>query len=276
MTPQDQSLKNKEAPLMTLTTKLPRSVFALCLLCGLLAPMPALAQDDVVYPANAPDARHADLDQLPDLRGLWFPAFGPGGAPAEQPLLKGQYKEFYESEMAKVAANPFYEISEGFNNCEPPGMPYMMTMPYSIEFLLTPGKITVIQEAHMMVRRIFTDGRPFPENPDPSYFGDSRGRWEGNTLVVETRNTRPGQRLGILGVSNSDALVIHERIYLDQDNPDLLHLDFTYEDPNVLEQPWKLSHRFRRDRTWDMLEYICDENNRHPVDADGQTQPDLD
>lgn len=260
---------------MTFTTTLKPSILSLSILAGAVAILPAAAQDDVVYPSNAPDVNYAELDSWPDLRGLWFPAFAFGSGPAEQPKLKGTYKVYYETETAKVAANPFYEISEGFNNCEPPGMPYMMTMPYSIEFLPTPGKITVIQEAHMMVRRIFLDGRPFPADPEPTYFGDSRGRWEGNTLVVETRNTRPGQRLGILGVSNSDELVIHERIYLDEANPDLLHLDFTYEDSNVLEEPWNLSHTFRRDRTWDMLEYICDENNRHPVDADGQTQPDL-
>jgi hypothetical protein len=245
-----------------------RKLLALAVLIGSASPFPALAQDGVVYPANAPDASYAELDKLPDFRGLWFPGFSP---PSEEPKLKGAYKVHYESEMAKMAADPTYEIIEGPNNCEAPGMPYFMTMPYSLEFLFTPGKITVMQEAHMMVRRIFTDGRPFPEDPEPSYFGDSRGRWEGNVLVVETRNTRPGQRLGRAGITNSDSLVIHERLYLDANNPDMLHLDFTFEDPNVLEEPWKMSHTFRRDRTWEMLEYICDENDRHPIN-DGQTE----
>jgi hypothetical protein len=119
------------------------------------------------------------------------------------------------------------------------------------------------------------DGRPFPEDPDPSYFGDSRGHWEGDTLVIETRNTRAGQRLGEVGITNSEDLVIHERIYLDESNPDRLLLEFTYVDPNVLEAPWQMTHTYRRDRTWDMLEYICDENDRHPMDEDGQSQQDL-
>lgn len=246
-----------------------RKLLAVAVLTGSVAGFPALAQDDVVYPANAPDVSYAELDQLPDFRGLWFPGFGGGGA--EQPLLKGDYKAHYEAETAKVAADPNYEILEGPNNCEAPGMPYFMTMPYAVEFLFTPGKVTVMQEAHMMIRRIFTDGRPFPADPDPSYFGDSRGHWEGDTLVVETRNTRPGQRLGLAGITNSDALVIHERLYLDAENPDVLHLDFTYEDPNVLEQPWHMSHTYRRDRSWEMLEYICDENDRHPIE-DGRTE----
>jgi hypothetical protein len=254
--------------------RLYRKLLALAVLTTAATTFPAQAQDGVVYPANAPEARYADLDQLPDFRGLWFPGFAFGSGPAEEPKLKGSYKEHYESEMAKVAANPNYEIFEGSNNCEPPGMPYFMTMPYSLEFLFTPGKITVMQEAHMMIRRIFTDGRPFPEKPDPSYFGDSRGRWEGNTLVVETRNTRPGQRLGTAGIYNSDALVIHERIYLNEENPDQLHLEFTYVDPNVLEEPWRMNHVFRRDRTWEMLEYICDENDRHPI-LEGMTEADF-
>ena len=246
-----------------------RKLLAVAVLTSSVAGFPALAQDDVVYPANAPDVSYAELDQLPDFRGLWFPGFGGGGS--EPPMLKGDYKTHYESETARVAADPNYEILEGPNNCEAPGMPYFMTMPYALEFLFTPGKITVMQEAHMMVRRIFTDGRPFPADPDPSYFGDSRGHWDGDTLVVETRNTRAGQRLGLAGITNSDALVIHERLYLDPENPDVLHLDFTYEDPNVLEQPWHMSHTYRRDRSWEMLEYICDENDRHPSE-DGRTE----
>src|SRR5690554_5418173 len=93
-----------------------RKLLAVAVLTGSAAGFPALAQDDVVYPANAPDVSYAELDQLPDFRGLWFPGFGGGGA--EQPLLKGDYKTHYEAETAKVAADPNYEILEGPNNCE--------------------------------------------------------------------------------------------------------------------------------------------------------------
>lgn len=222
-----------------------------------------------VWLANGPEVSYAELDSLPDWRGIWQPTFRVTG---DEPVLKGRYKEFYESEMAKVEANPFYEIPERINNCEAPGMPYMMTMPYSVEFLFTPGKITVMQEAHMMVRRIYTDGRPHPEDPDPNYFGYSIGHWEGDTLVVETIGTREGQRLGIRGITNGPNLKITERIYLDENDPDVLHLDFTYEDPDVLEQPWHQNHTLRRDRTWEILEYICDENDRHPIGEDGQSR----
>jgi hypothetical protein len=224
-----------------------------------------------VYPANGEKVSYAELDKLPDFRGIWQPNMGRVGG--DQPMLIGKYKKRYEEERAKVAANPQYEIPEKSSNCEPPGMPTMMTMPYSLEFVFAPGKIVVNQEAEMMVRRIFTDGRALPkaDEIDPNYFGYSVGRWEGDTLVVDTVGTRAGQRLGEQGITNSDKLRINERIYLDKDNKNLLHIDFTFTDPEVLAQPWHRTHTFRRDRTWEILEYVCDENDRHPVDANGQT-----
>jgi len=233
----------------------------------------ALAQDDVVYPANAEDASYAELDNLPDWRGLWFPFFGQVGG--DEPVLIGEAKATWDMHQARLAEDSSYEVPETTNNCEPDGFPYIMNFPYSLEFLFTPGKITVIQEALMQVRRIYTDGRPMParEELDPNYFGYSRGHWEGDTLVVATIGTQLGQRLGRAGITNSDMLTTTERIYLDPENPDILHLDFTFEDPKVLAQPWHVTYRYRRDRTWEQLEYICAQNNRHEIDEDGQTLP---
>lgn len=244
------------------------TVFTSLLLCGT-----ALAQDGVVYPANAEDVSYAELDKLPDWRGLWFPFFGQVGG--DEPVLIGKAKETWEMHQARLAADPHYEILETLNNCEPDGMPYMMNFPYSIEFLFTPGKITIIQEALTQVRRIYTDGRPMPSRDelDPNYFGYSRGHWEGDTLVVTTIGTQAGQRLGRAGIANSDELTITERIYLDEEDPDILHLDYTFEDPKVLAQPWHMTHRYRRDRTWEMLEYVCAQNNRHMIDEEGKTIP---
>lgn len=255
----------------SLSLKLAPPAFCLSML---LSGYPAFGQDGVVYPANAAEVSYAALDEWPDFRGIWHPAFGQvsGG----EPELKGEYKTFYEQEMEKVRADSSYEIPERQSNCEPPGMPYMMTMPYSLEFLFTPGKIVIIQEALMQVRRVYLDGRPFPDDPDPTYFGYSRGHWEDDVLVIETVGLREGQRLGRRGITNSEDLKITERIHLDDENQDVLHLEFTYEDPNVLEEPWVQKHTFRRDREWEILEYVCAENNRHIVDDQGQTRAVLD
>jgi hypothetical protein len=216
---------------------------------------------------------YAALDQLPDLGGIWHPAFGQTGG--TEPKLKGEYLAAWEAYTAAAASDPGFEQVGRGSNCEPLGMPGMMTMPYSLEFLVTPGKITVQQEALMQLRRIFMDGRALPANPDPTYFGYSVGRWEGDVLVVETVGTRPGQRLGIQGITNGPRLKITERIYLDENNPDVLHLDFTYEDPDALSEPWIQTHTFRRDEEWEMLEYVCAENDRHPVNETGASEAQL-
>lgn len=211
----------------------------------------------------------AELDQRPDLGGIWHPALGRTGG--TEPKLKGRYLQEYEAYQAAVAADPGYEQVGRGSNCEPLGMPGMMTMPYSLEFLMTPGKITIVQEALTQVRRVFMDGRALPTNPDPTYYGYSVGRWEDDALVIETVGTKPGQRLGRQGITNGPRLKITERIYLDENDPDVLHLDFTYEDPDALEEPWVQTHTFRRDEQWEMLEYVCAENDRHPVNEQGST-----
>lgn len=238
---------------------------------GIVAWGTALAQDGTIYPANADKVSYAELDKLPDFRGLWFPNLG--RTTGDEPQLIGEAKAKWDTYQARLKADPHYEIPETPNNCEPDGMPYFMNFPYSVEFLFTPGKITVVQEALMQIRRIFTDGRPLAPRKElePNYFGYSRGHWEGDTLVVTTIGTKAGQRLGVAGISNSDELTITERIYLDPENKDMLHLDFTYDDPKVLAQPWHQNHTFRRDRTWEQLEYVCAQNNKHMLDADGQT-----
>ena len=249
------------------------AVRACAILCvGLAWSAAASAQDArPVHPANSDTVSYAALDKLPDWRGLWMPAIGRVGG--TQPQLIGEALKTWDAHQARLKANPRYEVPETTDNCEPDGMPSLMTFPYNLEFLFTPGKVTIIQEALMQVRRIFTDGRPLPARDvlDPNYFGYSVGRWEGETLVVTTIGTRPGQRLGIAGIVNSDRLTITERIYLDPKDRNLLHLDFTFEDPKVLAEPWQRTHTFRRDRTWEQIEYICVQNNRHLIDAQGQT-----
>src|SRR6188768_1591522 len=73
-----------------------------------------------VQPANAEKVSYAELDKLPDWRGIWQPNIGRVGG--DQPMLIGKYKKRYDEERAKVAANPQYEIPEKISNCEPPGM----------------------------------------------------------------------------------------------------------------------------------------------------------
>jgi hypothetical protein len=232
---------------------------------------PARAQEETIYPANAESADYGALNALPDWRGMWLPAGRSTLDGGEEPRLTAAYTETYENFQAAQARGENPELNERTSNCLPPGMPAVMTQPYNIMFLFTPGKVTILQEAYMQVRTVFTDGRPLPEDPDPAFNGHSVGRWEGDTLVIETIGIKPGTRLGRIGIVNTGALKVTERIHLDETDPDRLHVEFTFEEPNVLAEPWRQAYSFTRNREWEQIEFVCAENDRNPIGEDGKT-----
>jgi len=194
-------------------------------------------------------------------------AGGPrAGGPPRGPALTTEYaakKREIESRGA--------EDTEAAN-CLPPGMPGVMGQPYPYEFLVTPGKVTIIGEAYMQVRHIYTDGRPMPADPDPTFNGTSIGRWEGDTLVVETTAFSPNTKLD-RNTPHSDKMRITERMRLT--GPDLMTIETTVSDPEALTAPWTTTRTLGRHRDWTTREYICEENNHNYVDAQGKAGIDI-
>src|SRR5690606_22596789 len=105
---------------------------------------------------------------------------------------------------------------------------------------------------------------------DPGIFGHSIGRWEGDTLVVDTVGIKTITELET-GMKHSDKLRVTERIRLSPDNPDTLVVEMTMDDPEALSAPYQRTHTFQRQRDWTLMEFICAENDRNPVGADGHT-----
>ena len=111
-------------------------------------------------------------------------------------------------------------------------------MPYDVEFLFTPGRVTIIQEAYMQVRRVFTDGRGHPADLDPTFNGHSIGHWEGDTLVIDTAGLGHKTPLGYNRLDHGPQLHVVERIHLTA--PDKMEDDMTLTDPDVLAKPWHI------------------------------------
>ena len=233
------------------------------------------------------------IAKLPDFTGVWEAGFGGGGrgaatakgpgpagaappagqAPAGRaggrggpgragPSLTPEY-------AAKAAAKPAGAAPEGSQtaNCLPPGLPGIMGQPYPMEFLLTPGQVTIVIEAYNQIRHIYTDGRPLPEDPDPTFYGTSVGHWEGDTLVAETVGFEDIARG--LTFPYSDKMKIVERFHLTA--PDTMSIETTIVDPKALTTPYSMGTRtLIRHRNWTIAEYICEENNRNYVDANGK------
>ena len=225
-------------------------------------------------PKSKPAAagRYAALDKLPDWSGIWTLDFASiaatmGGPP---PALKGEYKKAYDAWQKEVRENNGV-VAEDTSHCRPPGMPIIMMAPqYPMEFFFTPGRITTHHEAWMQWRVIYTDGRAHPDDLDPSFNGHSIGRWEGDTLVIDTVGIKTSVAMG-MGINHSDKLHLVERIHLAKGDPDTLKDELTINDPLALEKPWSLSLSFKRSRGDELIEFVCAENDRNPVDASGKT-----
>jgi hypothetical protein len=224
---------------------------------------------DKVWPAATPKGHFAALDKLPDWGGVWVLEFQRGAAPNPPPALKGPYLQRYQALKAQADANHGEFPRVGSSYCAPPGIPYQLGLAqYPTEFLFTPGRVTVLFEAWMQQRRIFTDGRPHPDDLEPTFYGHSTGHWDGQTLVVDTVGLKPGALIG-QGMGHSDKEQISERIHLSPTDPDQLMDEVTLTDAEALEHPWTITYRYRRHREWELLEFACAENDRNPVGAAG-------
>lgn len=223
--------------------------------------------------AGHPKGRYQELDTLPDWGGIWFVQGGASGGsgPPAIPKLKGEYLARYNAWRAEVAANDGV-VRRSRSNCSPPGMPRIMRLAqYPYEFLFTPGRVTINQEAWMQTRTIWTDGRAHKDDPDPTFMGDSIGRWEGDTLVVDTIAISEDVEMDT-GIPHSSQFRLTERIHLSPDDPNVLVNEMRMEDPEALEEPFEITVRYRRDRYGSLIEFQCAENDRNPVNEAGETE----
>jgi hypothetical protein len=203
-------------------------------------------------------------DGKPDLSGPWAP-----NALRENNDLVTRVKSI---PLQPWAAELYFQRKENIGKddpegfCLPPGMPRMNTTPFPFRIMQTPGLIAILYEggAHLW-RQIFMDGRAHPKDPNPTWLGDSIGRWDGDTLVIDTVGFNGRFWIDAAGLPSTDALHVTERIR----RVDLGHLEIehTIDDPKAYTEPWKFTtHPVLLEG--ELMEYICQENNldvRHLV-----------
>jgi hypothetical protein len=215
--------------------------------------------------------------QRPDFSGVWGPyRGGVGGDPKVAPppagplVLKSEFAKPYEARRAMEAAatQRGEPLATGGAQCVPYGVPTMMSVAfYPLEVIQTPRQVTLISEAFSEVRRVYMDQPPSkPEDVAPGYYGRSVGRWDGDTLVVDTIGIKPTVA-GYRGMPHSEQMRITERFKLMA--ADYLHDQITIEDPVVLEKPVTYTLAYKRMMPgYEMVEFVCD-NNREYVDEKG-------
>ena len=149
--------------------------------------------------------------------------------------------------------------------CLPPGVPRALGSPFPIEIAQRPDRLVILYEANNTFHIIYTDGRDHPKDLEPTWFGHSIGKWDGDTLVVDTAGFNEKTMVDTIGHPHSDALHVIERFT----PTDAAHIayEITIEDPKAYTKPWKNVRTFTRRPDWDLMEYVCEENNRDLVEG---------
>jgi hypothetical protein len=140
-------------------------------------------------------------------------------------------------------------------DCVPLGVPQTFVTPYPFQIIQTPKFVLMIFEYPNTFRYIWTDGRPHPPDPDPTWMGDSTGRWEGDTLVVDAVGFN--DKTEVSGYMHTEALHVVERYHRVETG---LQYDVTVDDPNVFASPWTLPTRIlpARPELDRVDEFVCE------------------
>lgn len=230
--------------------------------CALLFPILSAAQP--APPPTTPDGTPVPrtADGRPDLSGVWNKRLVVNTAATAEPLP-------FTAEGLK-AFNDVWNHIDPTSKCVFPGVPRVNTSPYPFQIVQLPDKVIFLYEYMHNYRVIYTDGRPHRKSWEPSLLGDSIGRWDGDTLVIETVNLTDRTWLDDHGNRHSDALKVIERWRRVSANQ--LSYEETIDDPKFYSKPWTVSWLIPiAPKEWELMEYACTDNNKDM--SDGHLQP---
>ena len=205
----------------------------------------------------------------PDLSGLWLPEnpvkhllnLAADMKPEDVPLTP-QAREIYNQRIENNGKD------HPGAYCLPSGIPEKLNIPDGLKLVQTEDLTILLHESRTIYRQIFTDGRQLPKNALPTWMGYSIGHWEGDTFVVETIGQNGRTWLDMRGLPGTESLKVTERY----SRPSIGHMDIevTIDDPEAYTKPWKVNLDWRLLPDEDLIESICEENNRDPAHMVGK------
>jgi hypothetical protein len=240
------------------------------------------------------DARAHDESKYPDWAGQWRRPAGVGNQwdtsrpPRKgQPPLTPEYQAIYEANLKDQAAGG--QGTDPTFICIPDGMPRAMNVIFPMEIVIMPKTTYMMIEYLSMLRRVFTDGRDWPKDAEPSFMGYSIGQWidqDGDgrydLLEIETRNLKGPRAFDASGIPlhTDNQTIVKERLSLDKADPNTMLNEVTTID-NALTRPWTVTKKYHRVRNPIFFEAICAEGNEHVrigkenymMSADGYLMP---
>jgi hypothetical protein len=236
-----------------------------------IAPAASLSAQWITYPTagiprtsegrpdlSAPVPRTAD--GKPVLAGLWRPSPGLAGditrgmKAGSVPYQAWALDVFNRRQADDSRHDPTAKCIVG-------GVPRSDFVPYPLKILQVPGMVVILYEAIHSYRQIFTDGRELPRDPNPAWFGYSVGRWDGDAFVVTTAGFNDDVWLDNAGRPATSQLRVTERFV--RRDFGRMDIDITIDDPKAYTKPWSVTQPLAFQPDTELLEYICDENNKY-------------
>jgi len=221
--------------------------------------------------------------RAPDVTGVWdtqnprgfqpATATFPGEMPPLTPWAEAQLavtRPAYGPRAVPDSTDPVNPTKLGAHGCFPPGVPRIYLHPLPMEIIPIPGRVLLRFEFDHILREIWMDGRGHPSDLNPSYMGHSVGKWEGDTLVVDTIGFNDKTWLDRVGHRHSEDLHVIERFR--RVDHDTLQDDITVEDPKAFTKPWNTHVIFALRPDWKILEYSCADNSNFDENLEMQGQ----
>jgi hypothetical protein len=233
-------------------------------------------------------AQSRQQSQAPDISGVWYRRdAAPGIANADGSLLvppmqpwaakifearqkvrvsretddSGNPSGLVLAEGGKAAdlseARPYGLAIDPVMACLPAGFPRVfLSVRTNFEIFQPPDRVVMLFETHRLGRIIYTDGRPLTEGAPPSFMGQSVGKWDGDTLVIETTGLMGGDEtwLDRAGHPHTDALRVTERIR--RVDPETLEIGFLFDDPKAYTRPWGGKQVYKKEKEWELMEAV--------------------
>lgn len=212
----------------------------------------------------------------PDFSGMWF-----ANVPAKDYCRTADCIQ--EERMAREQINLGIKLKEGLpytewskeqirirranggredphTYCKPPNFPRAWTLPQYIKVVQTPREMVILHEFNAAYREIYMDGRPLPEDPNPTWNGYSIAHWDGDVLVIETNGIRDDMWLDIQGSPITESARVTER--LKRINFGVMQIEISVNDPKAYTRPWSVTIEMAYQADTPMIEEICMDNEQ--------------
>jgi hypothetical protein len=198
------------------------------------------------------------MDGHPDFSGVWQRPYTPDMTKDSRDQKGAGELPFTEAGLKEWKS---YDATQGdyTGQCMPFGLIRSINSPDPLQVMMNDKYLGLLHEQNSWFHVVKLNAE-HPKNPTPTWFGDSVGKWDGDTLVIDTIGFNGKTRLDTIGHPHSDQMHVIER----WQRPDLGHINYeiTIEDPKTFTKPWKNTRVFTLRTDWDIMEYSCEENNK--------------